>query len=498
MLKSPIIKRIYRFLYKHINKIPRLLLFIVPIVYFISFILLRNKIGFGWDSPSNLYKGEQLFWFLKTLDKKFLIDGYLVSSYKFPPATEYNSHPPAYSLFVFIIGNAFSGIFKFKYWFFNLPNVLLFTFFLHYFGFTVLKVIKSLMWSVFAQILLISIPLVYIHSIVNLKDMPVAVFSYISVFILIFANKGNFKKIYFLSLFLICLAMLTKLTAIVILPFWFILGFKKIYDLKIKFSLIYIFGSLFLIFGTSVVLWPNIFFNHTYELARLKFLYTEVPVLKTSESFVLHFIYTLPVHYLILFVASVLVLLKNYKDSIRVTLLTWIIFPLTLFFLISTFYDGLRHFLFALFPLTLFIVVQIFELTRKESYAFKFLLFSLTTLFFVLQIVFISPFQISYVNSLTPMSFYKSDYWAVSYPIGIDYIKQNYPNQKIHFLPGQGMFRYYDLENELAEQNLDSADVILATVNSYWYFLNYGLLAQKFNKDVKFEGRGVIEVWLKK
>lgn len=477
------------------------IVYVIPVLYLIVAIFSLNKIGIGWDTPVNLNKGEQVFNFLTTLNKKYLLDStYTNTSFRFfseIPSLE-NGHPPAFSFISYSVGFLFSSIFGFKYYFFHLANVTLTAIGLVYIAKIIIswdKVAKLYLIPV-VQLILISIPAFFVFSITSTKDIPVVFLTLISIYYLSTIDSKNYTKNVLTSFVLFVIALFSKFTAVFIAPFALFLVYKNrkyIFTKKIL-------GLLFLTFVLCVlVFWPNILFNTQYELRRLSFVYLHLPKTSVNEYAFTHFyLRKLPAVYTAIFVSSVL-FLPFVKRRIYLSL--WILPTLLYLIIVNRYYEVLRQFLF-IFPALVILFYFVIDFAQsKFSAAKKYSYIYLIPLFLLgIYLTFLPIHKKVFYNSRFAEDSSK-DVWGIGLPVALEYVYKTYTPNKIYYSPLAFLMEYQGVRDrgyEIVYTPTDSV-IWIATTDVAAYGEEKQEREMYYKKDDNFnKGEGSVEVWVRK
>jgi len=476
-------------------------IYITPLLYLGVAIFSLNKIGIGWDTPVNLNKGEQVFNFLTTFNKNYLLDStYIGHSFRYfseIPSTE-NGHPPAFSFISYTLGHFLSSVFGFRYYFFHLANVFLTAIGLIYIAKIIIKwgSPAKLYLVPIVQLILISIPAFFVFSIVSTKDTPVVFLTLISIYFLSTITAKNYVKNILISFILFIIALFSKLTAIFITPFVLYLIFKnrKFVFTKKMLSLLFV---TFLV--CVLVFWPNILLNTQYEFSRLSFVYLHLPKVSVNEYAFTHFyLRKLPVVYSAIFASSVLFLPFIKKR----TYFSFWIFPTVLYLIVvNRYYQVLRQFLF-IFPILVILFYFVVDFLQ-DRYVFlkKYSgLYLIPLILFALYLILLPvPKKVFYTSYFAKDS--SKDVWGVGLPVALNYVYKNYQPTKIYYSPLAFLMEYEGVYNkgfEIVYTPTDSV-VWIATTDVAAYGEEKKVREQYYTKDDNFlKGAGSIEVWVRK
>lgn len=477
------------------------IVYFIPALYLFVAIFSLNKIGIGWDTPVNLNKGEQVFNFLTTLNKKYLFDStYTNTSFRFfseVPALE-NGHPPAFSLISYFVGYLFSSIFGFKYYFFHFANITLTAIGVVYIAKIIISWNKSkkIYLIPLIQLILISIPAFFVFSITSTKDIPVVFLTLISIYYLSTVDSKNYTKNILISFVLFIIALFSKLTAVFVVPFALFLIYKNrkfVFNKKVLGLLVITFIFCVLVF------WPNILFNTQYELNRLAFVYLHLPKTSVNEYAFTHFyLRKLPVVYTSIFVAS-LCFLPFVKK--RVYLSFWVLPTFLYLVIVNRYYQVLRQFLF-IFPVLVILfyfaidfIQDRFFLLKKYAY-----LYLIPVGLLSIYLTFLPVHKKVFYNSRFAEDSSK-DVWGIGLPVALDYVYNNYSPSKIYYSPLAFLMEYQGVRDRGYEIVYTPSDSIIwiATTDVAAYGEEKQVREMYYEKDNNFnKGEGSIEVWVRK
>ena len=466
-----------------------------------------RHIGFGWDSPVNLVKGEQVYNFVRTLEKNYLFDnsyssGLHKSLYFFEIPGYENGHPPAYSFIVFIIGNFFSMLFGFKYYFFHLANIIFTAFFLYFFQKFTYQFTKSLTISIVSSLVLISIPHFFVYSIVNIKDLPVALFTFFGIYsLLLFKPKDLLIKIIVVQTFVL-LALYSKFTAIYLFPVILYLSYldKNLYKfVRGQFWKVALLVSSYTILFTCVF-WPHLIFNFSYELERLKFVYMTLPENSVNDHFfVFFFVEKLPLVFLILFGGSILYGLAFSREK---KLLAFWFLPIFLYLIfVNRYYEAFRQFLFIFVFSAFSLALALNKILARHVKNFFVTVFLILSLISYSMYYFLMPSYKKIFFSSVFFSEGSKDIWGLSLPEALDYVEKKYAPTRIYFSPLAFLLEYYEIREKgweiIYQPEYSNIWVTTTKVNPYE---EERLLRENYYiKDSDFKhGEDVLEVWVKR
>lgn len=476
-------------------------IYIIPILYLLIVFFNIKNIGIGWDTPVNLNKGEQVFNFLTTLNKKYLLDStYTNISFRFfseVPALE-NGHPPAFSFISYSVGFLFSSIFGFKYYFFHLANIALTAVGLVYIAKIIIVWSKKVdnIFIVFSQVILISIPQFFIYTVTSTKDVPVIFLTLISIYYLSTVNTKNLKKNVFLFTFLFTLALFSKFTAIFTAPLvMYLVYIKREQLINLKTALFVV--SVFL--GSLIIFWPHLVFNFGSELQKLNFVYIQLPTSSVSEEpFTYYYLRQLPiVHTVIfLFAISMLPFIKN-----RAKLFLWVAPALIYLILVNRYYQVFRQFLFV-FPPLVITLYFCFDYLKQKSVFFKKYSYILAfpVFLYLIFLLFLPPHKKVFYSSFIADKSTK-DVWGVSLPVALNYVYKTYQPSNIYYSPLSFLMEYQQVSNK-------GFVITYVPQNSYIWIANPQVNAYSeekevrenfYTKDTNFvDGEQSLEVWVRK
>lgn len=478
------------------------LFFAVPTLYLVLAVFSLPHLGIGWDTPVNLAKGEQVLNFLQRLDTSYLLDSSyssgVVNSRYFNEIPSYeNGHPPAYSFLSFLVGNFFSSIFGFKFYFFHFLNVFITFAFLYFYQLFTYKYVKSRFAVVLSSLVLISIPLFFIYTIVNTKDLPVVVFTFFSLVFIKLYRKLGVKRLY-VSLFLFLLAIFSKFTAIYLVPVLFYFVYKDISLRKyIRENFItFVFFSFIILFATLFFFWPHLIFNFSTELKRLEFVYFLLPKVSINNVyFYTYIVEKIPIVFSAIFLVSTLYAFITKK--IRIIALFWILPTFMYLVILNRYYEFFRQFLFIFVALSFFSTVLFARLLKITyvKYLFPILLIAYSSYYF-----FMPTYNKVYFSSILVEEKSK-DVWGITLPTALRYVESRYGPAKIYFSPLSFLLEYQGLREKGYEiiYTPQASDIWIATTMVDAYEEERAVREENYTLDRNFvEGNGVIEVWVRK
>lgn len=470
-----------------------ILLLVVPFLYLIKVFIDIKNIGIGWDTSVNLVKGEQVYRFLKTLDFSVFSSNSFTSLYFNEIPSYLNGHPTAFSFLSFLIGNFFSEIFEFHYYFFHIANICLTFLFLIILGFFVLKISKSYIYAIFSQIVILSHPFFYLHSVVNIKDLPVLVFSFIAI-VFIF-EKGLLKDRYlnyYFSLIFFILSVYSKFTAIFLLPLYFYL----LYKFRLKFSLKVISVSAFIITCITLIFYPAIVFNFTEEIFRVVNVYLYLPSKAYNDVSFFYFLFiNTPVGLLLIYLSTFSIFLFN-KRFIFIFII-WLLPAFFYLIFINRQYDALRQFLFILVPFSVFsfLFFEKIKIYLTPFFVNLILVFSIIYFLFLFylpvnqKIFYKNFFNIEAVN----------DGWGISIPIALKYVRSNYLGGRLYYSPANFLLEYYPIDKFEIIYQPEYSDIWIAARKTSSYVEEARVREQYYKLDENFDiSNGMLEIWVKK
>ena len=475
-----------------------LILFVPALIYFFIALYTLPKIGIGWDTSVNLAKGEQVFNFLRTLNPGFLISGFEKSLYFNEVPGLKNGHPPAFSLISFLLGNLFSRIFGFKYYFFHLANIFLATAFLYYLPkYFFYKISKSLLISVTATFILISIPYFFVHSIVNTKDFPVLVFSFFVIMLFLRNFENTLLKLILISQFFL-LALFIKFTVIFLLPLYIYLFYKdKILISFLKNNLVKTVGVVALfIYANIFYFWPNIIFTPIYELERLLFVYFHLPAnYRNYVPFYYFYYLETPLLYTLLFALGTLAIFLS-KNKFKLFYFLWVGASLVYLIFINKQYDTTRQFLFLSIPFVFSIFYFFIYIKGKRKFIFNLLI--AVSLIYCFYLITLSPYKkVIFTNAIVSQPL--NDGWGLTLPVTLDYVNKNYNTGRIYYSPASFLLEYYNIKKFEIIYDPFYADIFITTTKTSSYVEEQKIRENFFKKDTNFNIlNNSVEIWVKK
>ena len=470
-------------------------IYIPSILYvFLAFFSI-TKLGFGWDTTVNLAKGEQVFNFLFTLNPGYLVDGAYSSKYFNEVPGLNNGHPPAFSFIAFTIGNLFSKLFGFKFYYFHFANVILTTIFLSFFTKYLLKISKNIYLSILCSLILISIPNFFVYSIVNTKDFPVLVFSFFVFLVLLNVKKTDNFKIFVFSLNLFLVAAFTKFTVIFLLPLFLYLAYKNLPLLNyIKAQKIKIlFTSVLFLYANIFYFWPHVLFMPILQINKLIYVYFLLPASSVNYVWFVYFYFIqTPIIYFILITLGIIYSLISKQKII----LIWILPSLFYLTFINRQYDILRQFLFLLVPYTLVIFNLLVFI--KSKFNKLYIIIFVIIFFYSLYLMFLPP-SLKVTFSPFILSTKNNDGWGITLPYSLEYVKNNYKQgSRVYFSPAAFLLEYYDLKNYEIIYDPLYADIFITTTDTSSYIEEFNIRTKNFVKDTNFKLLdNSVEIWVK-